>query len=232
MKKQTVFYTVMLMSLLIIQNIFTINLNNADLFGKRNQTPYNNYFPLNTNKILVYNSNLGETELKVEKLSDFYITEFRGEDFIYRQKLQLKDDGVFVNETYQKIKLLLFVNKESKFNYDKLLPRIKYPFIPGQNWQWKGYEMNENEKNSLDINAVVEEKKVITVPAGKFETIKVVTNIESSSGTKNTVTEWYAQDVGIVQMNIKVEGGGLMGFIRDFLGYSELNFELKAINDK
>ncbi|MEJ5262196.1 MAG: hypothetical protein WHT45_05910 [Ignavibacterium sp.] len=232
MKKQTALYTLMLISLLILQNIFSVNLNKADLFGKRNILPHNSYFPLNTEKILVYDSNLGETELIIEKQSDFYTTEFRGEDFIYRQKLQLKDDGIFVNETYQKIKLIVFFNKESKFNYDKLLPRIKYPFIPGQSWQWKGFEINENEKNSLDIKAVVDEKILITVPAGKFETIKVITNIESSSGTKNTVTEWYAQNVGIVKMNIKIEGGGLMGFVRDFLGYGELNFELKEINDK
>uniref|UniRef100_A0A832G8L3 DUF3108 domain-containing protein n=1 Tax=Ignavibacterium album TaxID=591197 RepID=A0A832G8L3_9BACT len=232
MKKQTVFYTAMLISLLIIHNVFTINLNKADLFGKRNFISYKNYFPLDTDKVLVYNSDLGETELTIKYQSEFYISEFRGEDFLYRQKLKINNDGVFVDETYQKIKVLLFVNKESKYNYDRLLPRIKYPFVVGQSWEWKGYEFNEDEKYSLNVKSVIEEKNLITIPAGKFETIKVITTIESSSGTKNTVTEWYSEGIGIVKMNIKIGGGGLMGFLRDVMGYGELNFELKEIRNK
>ncbi|MGQ9644199.1 MAG: TapB family protein, partial [Ignavibacterium sp.] len=212
-----------------IHNVFTIDLNKADLFGKRNFISYKNYFPLNTNNVLVYNSDIGETELTIKYQSEFYISEFRGEDFLYRQKLKISNDGIFVDETYQKIKVLLFINKESRFNYDKFLPRIKYPFIVGQSWHWEGYEFNEEEKYSLKVKSVVDEKNIVTVPAGKFEAIKVITTIESSSGTKNTVTEWYAEDIGIVKMNIKIEGGGLMGILKDVLGYGELNFELKEI---
>lgn len=232
MKKHTALYTAMLLSLLIIHNVFTVSLNKADLFGKRNFISYKNYFPLNTDNVLFYNSNIGETELTIKYQPEFYISEFRGEDFLYRQKLKIINDGIFVSETYQKIKVLLFINKESRFNYDKFLPRIKYPFIVGQSWEWKGYEFNEDEKNSLNVKYLVDDKDTLTVPAGKFEALKLITTIESSSGTKNIVTEWYAENIGIVKMNIKIEGGGLMGFLRDVLGYGELNFELKEIKNK
>lgn len=75
--------------------------------------------------------------------------------------------------------------------------------------------------NALIIKGVVK--------AGIFEAIKVETIVRSPSGAKNIINEWYSQNIGLVKVKIIIEGGGLMGLIRDLLGYGEIDFELKEI---
>ena len=53
--------------------------------------------------------------------------------------------------------------------------------------------------------------------------------LETSNGTKNVLTEWYAKDLGMVKMLVSIEGGGMLGFARDILGYGTITFELKEI---
>jgi len=57
----------------------------------------------------------------------------------------------------------------------------------------------------------------------------VETIVRSPSGAKNIINEWYSQNIGLVKVKIIIEGGGLMGLIRDLLGYGEIDFELKEI---
>ena len=70
------------------------------------------------------------------------------------------------------------------------------------------------------------------LPLGKFEALIVETSLETSNGTKNIMTEWYAKDIGMVKMQVSIEGGGMLGFARDILGYGTIEFELKEIRDK
>lgn len=89
------------------------------------------YFPTDPNKKLIYESDFGESVLLINKESNMDIFTFKGDDFIYRQKLVVNDNGVFVKETYQKMKVLFVFNKESTFTYNEPLPRIKYPLEVG-----------------------------------------------------------------------------------------------------
>jgi len=207
--------------------------NSTENYSKENVSILSSdYFPVTTNKTLIYDSDFGEAELKITKEKNLDVFTFSGEDFIYRQKLLINDDGVFVKETYQNITLMLILSKEGKLTYNEPLPRIKFPFNSGNKWNWKGKEFDEDDTYILDLNAKIENIEKVKVPAGAFDAIKLVTTVKSTKGTKSYVTEWYAKDIGLIKMVAVVEGGGVIGTARDLLGLGEIVFELKEIESK
>ncbi|GMU97032.1 MULTISPECIES: hypothetical protein [Ignavibacterium] len=232
MKKQTLLYTILLIALIFLQNKSKLKTNDSEFFAIRNFISNSEYFPLDSSRVLFYKSNLGDIKLEIEKSDKIFVAELKSDDFIYRQNLIIREDGVYVKETYQNIKVFLIVNKESRFTYDKPLPRFKYPISPGQTWIWKGIEFNDEEKNKLEVKSTVVGTEMIKIRAGEFNTMKVVTEIESASGTKNRVTEWLAKDIGIIKSEIEIQGGGIIGIMRDILGYGVLSFELSEIKTK
>ena len=190
------------------------------------------YFPILTNKILIYDSDFGNAELKISKNKNLNVFSLESEDFIYRQKLLIDQNGVFVKETYQKINVLFGLTKEGTLTYNEPLPRIKFPFEAGKKWNWKGKEFDEDDTYILDVNSRIDNIEKVTVPAGTFDAIKLVTSVKSTKGTKSNVTEWYAKDVGLIKMIAVVEGGGVIGAARDLLGLGEIVFELKEVKSK
>ena len=207
------------------ENEISNTLNSDKTFGKE-------YFPTEIKKTLLYDSSFGDLELKVTKEKNVHLFSYDSEKFKYRQKLFVNDNGLFVNETYQKIKLLLFITKEGNYVYDKPLLRIPFPVKVGQEWTWDGKEFVNDETHTVNIKGKASKFETITLPAGKFETLKVETTLETSNGTKNLLTEWYAKDIGMVKMLVSIEGGGMLGFARDILGYGTITFELKEIKNK
>jgi hypothetical protein len=201
------------------------SINDEVKFGKE-------YFPTELKKKLIYDSSFGDLELKVTKEKEIYLFSYDSNTFKYRQKLFVNDDGLFVNETYQKIKLLLVITKEGKYVYDKPLLRVPFPVQVGQEWSWNGNEFINDETHTVNLKAKAAKFETITTPAGKFEALKVETTLETSQGTKNNLTEWYAKDLGMVKMQIAIKGGGMLGFARDILGYGTIVIELKEMKDK
>lgn len=190
------------------------------------------YFPANQKNELIFASDFGDAHLNVKSENDLTVFTLKSDDFTYRQKLLINDSGVFVKETYQKVKLLLGINKQNNFTYNEGLPRIMFPIEVGKSWDWKGKEYEEDNTNTLNLTAKVEKIEKLKLPAGTFETIKIVTVIKSTSGTKSTVNEWYAKNVGMVKMSAVLEGGGILGTARDLLGLGEIVFELKEVKTK
>ncbi len=229
LKKQNLLYTLILIAVILLQNQSLLKTDNKEFIPAVNIISNAEYFPLNSKKLLLYKSNLGDIKLTVEKEEEIYTSELKSDDFVYRQKLIVREDGVYVKETYQKIKVILFINKESKFSYNELLPRFKFPITPGENWVWKGMEINDDEQNNLVVRTKVIGYEQIKIEAGDYNVIKVVTEVESSSGTKNKVTEWLAKGIGIVKSEVEIQGGGIMGVMRDILGYGKITIELSEI---
>ncbi len=207
------------------ENKVSTTLNSDKTYGKE-------YFPTEIKKTLIYDSSFGDLELKVTKEKNVHLFSYDSEKFKYRQKLFVDDKGLFVNETYQKIKLLLFITKEGNYVYDKPLLRVPFPVQIGQEWSWNGKEFINDETHTVNLKGKAAKIETITLPAGKFETLKVETALETSEGTKNILTEWYAKDLGMVKMLVSIEGGGMLGFARDILGYGTITFELKEIRNK
>ncbi len=106
------------------------------------------------------------------------------------------------------------------------------PLLPGTEWKWEGDEYSDGDTNKVRITGKVLEKEFVKTDAGSFEAIKIESLVEGSSDLKNRVTEWYAEDIGLIKAKVIIEGGGIMGFVRDILGYGTIEFELKEIRNQ
>jgi hypothetical protein len=187
------------------------------------------YFPVNNNITLVYKSSFGESISKYFNDGEFIVSSSEADNFKYRQTLIIKEDGIYVKETYQFLKVLLFIKKEETFTYSKPLLRFPLPLTPGIEWNWDGDEYSKSGTNKVKITGKVLNKEFVTTKAGKFEAVKLQSVVEGSSNSKNTVTEWYVEGIGLIKAKIIIEGGGVMGILRDILGYGTIEFELKEI---
>lgn len=196
---------------------------------KKTMNYYCSYFPANENTTLVYQSSFGESISNYKRDGENILCMNEADKFKYRQILSINKDGVYVKETYQFLKLFLFIKKENRFTYGKPLLRLPFPIEPGKEWQWEGDEYSGCDTNKVHLYGKIIGKETISTKAGQFETIKIETRIEDSANTKNIITEWYAENIGLIKAKIVVGGGGLMGMVRDILGYGTIDFELKEI---
>lgn len=220
--KTNSFYIVSLILLFAI-------MSGASSDKKKTAINSNSYFPVNNGKTLVYESSFGESITKYSQDGEYIITSSEADKFKYRQTLVIKDDGVYVKETYQYLKIFLFIKKEATFTYEKPLLRFPLPLSAGTNWKWEGDEYSDGATNKVKVTGKVFGKEFVMTKAGKFEAIKLESIIESSDNAKNKVTEWYAEGIGLIKAKITIEGGGMTGFLRDILGYGNIEFELKEI---
>lgn len=206
--------------------IFSLKLNATDkskkLYGRE-------LFPLSATKEYIYNSTFGETKVKAFIQNDLINTRSESSKFKYYQKLELKNNGLFVNNTYQWVKIFLFIHKENNISYSKPLRRYALPLYVGLEWQDETTEFIDEEGNPVKLNARVLAEETIKTEAGDFNALKIQTIVESSGGSKNIVTEWLAENIGMVKTHIEILGGGLTGMLRDLLGFGTIDFELKKI---
>jgi hypothetical protein len=207
-------------------------LNDASLNKEKTPVISNSYFPTNNSTELIYESSFGECITTYTQDGGLTISSSEADDFEYKQSLIIKEDGIYVTETYQYLKVFLFIKKEATSTYERPLLRFPLPLLPGAEWKWDGEEYSDDEKYNVNISGKVLGNETVITKAGKFETIKLETIVESSSDTKNIVTEWYTQGVGLIKAKIIVEGGGFMGFMRDLLGYGTIEFELEEIKNQ
>lgn len=203
-------------------------LGGASSIKDKTVTKTNLYFPVN-NITLVYKSSFGESATKYSQDGEFTISSSNADKFKYRQTMILKEDGVYVIETYQYLKIFLFIKKEATFTYGKPLLRFPLPLIPGMKWDWEGDEYSDGDTNKVKISGKVLDKEFVITKAGKFEAIKLESVVEGSANSKNRVTEWFVEGIGLIKAKIIIEGGGVMGFLRDILGYGTIEFELQEI---
>ncbi len=212
----------------IIILFIIVLITNADEKIKEVPNNISNYFPVNNNTTLVYKSSFGRSLTRYFYDKEFIISSNEADKFKYIQKLLIKDDGVYVFEVYQYLQIFIFIKKEGRYTYSKPLLRLPLPLTPGKEWQCKCDEYSNSDTNKVIVTGKVIGSEILKTTLGNYETIKVETKIESGTG-KNTVTEWYSAGIGLVKANIIIEGGGLMGFARDILGYGEINFDLEEI---
>ena len=207
-------------------------LSGASLNKVKTNLISNSYFPINQDAELVYESSFGETVTKYFQDGEFILSSSEADDFKYRQTLIIKEDGVYVIETYQFVKIFLFINKEATSSYGKPLLRFPLPLLPGKNWEWEGDEYSDGDTNTVKVTGKVIGKEIVETDAGRFEAVKLESLVEGSSDLKNRVTEWYAEGIGLIKAKVIIEGGGIMGFVRDILGYGTIEFELKEIRNQ
>lgn len=217
---------------IILSILLIAALSSASLNKEKTNLNSNSYFPINQDEELVYESSFGETITKYFQEDEFTISSSEADDFKYRQALIIKEDGVYVIETYQFVKIFLFINKEATSLYGKPLLRFPLPLLPGKSWEWEGDEYSDGDTNKVKVTGKVLGKEIVETGAGRFEATKIESLVEGSSDLKNRVTEWYTEDIGLIKAKVIIEGGGIMGFVRDILGYGTIEFELKEIRNQ
>ncbi len=221
-------HSINILSLILLFATFS----DVSLNKEKNSVIKNSYFPVNNNIELVYNSSFGESTTQYFQEGDFTISSSEADDFKYRQALIIKEDGVYVIETYQYLKIFLFIDKEATSTYRKPLLRFPLPLLTGMEWEWEGDEYSDGDTSKVKVTGKVIGKEFVKTDAGTFEAIRIESLVEGSSDPKNRVTEWYAIGIGLIKVKAIIEGGGIMGFVRDILGYGVIEFELKEIRNQ
>jgi hypothetical protein len=217
---------------IILLFFLIVALSGASIIKEKTNLISISYFPINQDAELVYESSFGETVTKYSQDGEFTISSSEADDFKYRQALIIKEDGVYVIETYQFVKIFLFINKEATSSYGKPLLRFPLPLLSGKSWDWVGDEYSDGDTNKVKVTGKVFGKEIVETDAGRFEAVKLESLVEGSSDLKNRVTEWYAEGIGLIKAKVIIEGGGIMGFVRDILGYGTIEFELKEIRNQ
>lgn len=190
-----------------------------------------NYFPFNENRILVFNSDFGETISTVKKEGDYFIISNEGDNFKYIQKFEKLNNGIYIVNTEQYVDVLLVLSSEAKISYTEPALNIPMPLTKESKWEWNGFQYDEGDTNKVNIKGSVLGEEELKLEAGSFNTLKIQLNVEIDNGSKSKVTEWLAKDLGIIKINAVVEGKGVIGLVTSLLGYDELNFELKEIKN-
>jgi len=88
-----------------------------------------------------------------------------------------------------------YVKSAMKAEYQPTKQFLKNPLQSGDSWQWKGKGMMGVD---IDESNEVAGPETVSVPAGKFEAMKVTTKVVQG-GAPVTKTYWYAGGVGLVK---------------------------------
>jgi DUF3108-like len=116
--------------------------------------------------------------------------------------------GVVIQNVFSKAGGWVLFHAESypeheglKATYEPPKQYLPNPFVAGQKWEWTGKDPAQVEHHESSRVVGFEN---LTVPAGKFRAIKVVSEVSGGS-SPITRTNWYADGVGLVKST--TEGG-------------------------
>jgi hypothetical protein len=128
--------------------------------------------------------------------------------------------GVKVNNTYSKANGWVLFHGETypeheglQATYDPPKQLLPNPLVAGQKWEWTGKDPTQVEHHESSRVVGVE---TVTVPAGKFRAMKVVTEITGAS-VPLIRTSWYADGVGLVKT---MSVGGQIKYGSELTDYS------------
>lgn len=184
------------------------------------------YFPLNTETSYLYDSNAGETESAVIARGEELALTFDAGKMSYKQQFFKGEDGIYLTRTESSA--LLFFG--TKVTYPEPVLRLPLPLEIGETWVWQGFEIADGDTGKLTITGEALGEEIVTTPIGEFNCLKIQLKINSEHGSKNTVTEWLAPEIGVVKFHAALEGKGLTAFLQDIFGLDELTFDLRGFN--
>ncbi|HKP92500.1 MAG TPA: hypothetical protein VJS88_01285, partial [Chthoniobacterales bacterium] len=87
------------------------------------------------------------------------------------------------------------------------------PLVAGTKWNWKGRDYTQVEQRESHVVSGPEE---VTVAAGKFKAMKIVSQITTGMSSM-TKTYWYADGVGLVKSTTE---GGQVKYGSELVDYS------------
>ena len=191
--------------------LITFLVANTASAAKPRETP--DYFPLRVGDSWTYrNSEEGGYTLKV--LSEEpqeggpirYVVEFRS--------------GVIIQNVFSKAAGWVLFHAESypeheglKATYEPPKQYLPNPLVAGQKWEWTGKDPTQMERHESSRVVGFEN---ITVPAGKFRAMKVISEV-TGGAIPMTKTSWYAAGVGLVKSATQ---GGQIKYGSELTDYS------------
>ena len=190
------------------------------------------YFTFYPDVILIYESTFGETICKTSYENDEYVQEFIGDDFKMIQKVILDANKLCLTYLEQKLDILFFTAHSIQVTYSEPAKLVSIPTQKDIKSRWAGLEyVNDYPADSIVITSEYLRNETIVSEAGEFKCIKLAYTITKASGRENRYFEWRAPDVGLVQLTAEVDQKGFVGFITNILGYDEIVFLLKKIEE-
>jgi hypothetical protein len=176
------------------------------------------YFPLRVGDSWNYRHTSGESEYSLKVLS-----EEKQPDGSSRYEVELLS-GVKIISWFSKPSGWVLLHWQRypeheglEAKYEPPKQYLQNPLVAGTKWEWQGKDHTQTE--FIEKNQVVGFENV-TVPAGKFRAMKVVTGV--SGGARMTKTYWYAEGVGLVK---SMTDGGQIKYGFELVDYS---FQHKA----
>ncbi len=189
------------------------------------------YFPLDINKKLIYESTFGEVTCITRKDGDNFQQEFKSDDFEMFQRLNIIDDSYCVIDIQQEIDIFLFITHSVDVKYSEPAQMIGLPLAENEKWEWTGIEYIDDNIDTLFITSEYVGDEVLVTPAGEFNCKKVVYVIIKSSGKVTTYYEWRAPEVGLVKLEADLDPKGFAGMIQGLLGYGDIYFSLISVEN-
>ena len=188
-----------------------------------------NYLLFNKGVELIYESTVGEMKRIVEVNDSSFILTNQADNFKYSQTFCQKEDGVYLTKTEQNVDIFFIFSKHAIITYTEPVIQLPNPLKVGDSWQWKGVQLKGEDSTEITMtgNALAEE--ILQLPAGEFNTLKVELVVEDLEGAKTIFTQWLVEGIGSVNMNVKMEGHGIIQLAMAILGYDEVVSELKEI---
>jgi hypothetical protein len=171
-----------------------------DALAQKSEAPAPDYFPLRVGDSWTYRNGATEFSLKVtgqEKQADGTI----------RYEVE-KLAGAKVLTVYSKAGGFVLMHSERyaeheglEMKYEPARQFLKDPLVAGAQWGWTGKDYTQTD---LEEDSQVTGPEEVTVAAGKFQAMKVVTKVAGTS-TPMTRTNWYADGVGLVKSTTEAD---------------------------
>jgi hypothetical protein len=220
----------------LLISIFISNYNLAQfvLLSHNSVSPKSidkDYYLLDENVQMIYESTFGETTCITRKDGNNYQQEFKSDDFEMFQRLGFVDDSYVVIDLQQEIDVFLFITHSVDVKYGEPAQMIGLPLVQGETWEWTGVEYIDDNVDTLFITAEYDGDEIITTPAGEFNCKKVSYVIRKSSGKVTRYYEWRTPGIGLVKLEADLDPRGFAGTIQGLLGYDEIYFTLKSVDN-
>ena len=182
-------------------------------YGKKTKTTKADYFPLRVGDSWTYrNTEAGGYTWKV-------LNEEQHEGEAVRYIVEVLSGAKILN-TFSKTDGWVLFHQESypeheglQATYDPPKQYLPNPLVVGQKWESSGKDPTQMEHRESSRVVGVE---TVTVPAGKFRAMKVVSEI-ANGGALMTKTSWYADGVGLIKTETV---GGQLKYGSELTDYS------------
>jgi hypothetical protein len=188
------------------------------------------YFPLDENLVLQYNSNFGPTNYTTKKSGGGYVQEYKSDEFFSAQNIKIIDNSVFITKMEQEVDVLMFISHNITVTYSEPALLLPLSVTLNEEWSWKGIEYVDEHIDTITITGKLTGFEEIVCEAGTFNCLRFDYKISKASGKVTNFTEWREKDIGIVKLVADVSQKGFAGMMISLLGYDDIYFELEKVN--